>query len=400
MAKHFVLAAALLTVFANPLAAQSDPAVQAQEAKRKCEDAYRACANACRSNPATCGACETTRDQCRLEAFANVQPKPPGSSGSGSGPKSPPPQVGVNCSVPIAPGAPCKGDGVPCTFDFCRNGQCVSQTPSLAMTIESPDGFKIGPEPRMPVIKGQSKILGVEPDPTADVQIKWTFRVEYTAANKVRKINKTLGPLLGKADQTPAFGFIRGGKLIATATLMRQGQECGSTEQTAQITGTNPPFKDVKAALGNDPILARIACHESRGGKQFVDGKPQTHVEPDKRMGVGIMQVTTPTPTDDAFWDWKANIREGLKHFHEGVKGADDYYARMRKRKPPAPALTAEQLQQNRVTRYNGDYYWKYRNGKWVADPPLQPWPQCKGQKQSNQCRPYYDLVMTRAECK
>lgn len=396
----------------------TDPAVAAQNALAKCQGDYIACAVSCRG---ACD-CETIRDQCRAKVNANVTPKPrtpaggsPNNPGGGS-PDTPPvgPPDSVECALDGSGGKPCTGDNEPCTYDLCKNGKCTSQSPSVKTTLTS-QIFYITPEPRMPVIIASAQVSGVEPDPTGGAQFKWNFTISYTSPFG-RKVELKLPEVLGGPTYQPTFPSIRGGKLTARATLVREGGDCVAANQVAEVRGLDPSFADVKAALGGNLDLARMVCHESAKDLQFENvmkgRKGQPLIERSKRgTGVGIMQITNPRPSDDAFWNWRANIREGMKTYDDKGRVADAYYKKLSKLKPPAPELSPEQKRQNQITLYNGGFYWRYVDGKWVAKPPLHPLGACAGKKQGDKvtlnakkgtwdvCRSYYDRVMSEKGC-
>lgn len=303
---------------------------------------------------------------------------------------------------PAKDGQECKADDLPCTHDMCVNGREVHREGTIIVTLESPDDFNIQTDPRMPTIIARGRVEGITPDPTPAAIFRWKAKIEYTAPNG-REINVELPEVQGNNTWRPVFPNIRGGRLTVRGTLVRYGRTCRYDEDTKVINGLNPPFTAVRTLLG-DATLAKMVCHESENGRHFdpSPGPPNTHVEPDGRIGVGFMQVTTPRPSDDAFWNWRTNINEGLAIWRTAQDEADDYYDRMLAR--GATELTEEQQMQNRVTRYNGGYYWYWREVsedvfEWVDDPRLQPWPACRGQARSTRCRPYWDLVQAENSC-
>jgi hypothetical protein len=399
-------AIALVLVAVSVSAQSSDPAIAAQEALSKCERTYIACGKSCMG--AACEACEQARSTCKADVHANLAMGPPAPGGKNSSTRGTGSAGTVtSCRGSGKDGKECVGDTNPCTFDLCRGGRCVSTRPSVQTTL-SPTLLFITAEPRMPPIRARAQIAGIEPDPTADAQFRWTFTISYTAPFG-RLIELKLPSVIGPASYTPSFNTIRGGTLIARATLVRDGSDCGAAGVTAEIRGTNPPFADIKAAFGGNDVLARMACHESGRKLQFVNGKPL--IEGGGGRGVGIMQLTNPPASDEAFWNWKKNVQEGLRIYNEKRAAFEKYYNAMRAQKPPAPPLTEQQKRQDIMTRYNGGSYWKYRNGKWVADPPLHPLKQCNGKKAGQKvtlnaakgtwdiCRSYYQRVMEYPSC-
>ncbi len=88
-------------------------------------------------------------------------------------------------------------------------------------------------------------------------------------------------------------------------------KKCVNAERTNQIQGLNPTRADIEATVGGD-TERQIACKESHF-RQFAasPGRPLLRCEPDGKIGVGIMQVTS-GPSDNAFWNWRQNIAESL----------------------------------------------------------------------------------------
>lgn len=410
------MAALALVCLAMPAWGQSsDPAVKAQQELQKCQDVFLRCANAsCKAAGPACADCEKARARCRADVNSNLRGKDPSKP-----PEQPSKPWWGNFVLPqwacvLGPftGLKCTPDDNPCTFDTCQGGECKHQMPSLTATLTS--SGKITSEPRMPEMVGHASLSGVEPDPTSTAQFKWTFSIAYTAPNGY-KINQNYDPSVGGSDHSRTLSPIRGGELTARVTYTRNGADCGSVDFKQTIVGANPAFVEVQAALsGEDPILRQVACHESAGKLQFDSGKPVTFIEEKskekpKRMGVGLMQITNPRPSDDAYWNWRTNLKEGLAIFKTGIKDADTYYDKMRKL--GARPLTEEEQNQNRITRYNGGRYWYYENGDWVRHPFLQPYLACQGLAEGTVvyvgkrhtravCTPYYDLVIANKGCK
>jgi hypothetical protein len=426
-----VLAVACLAL---PLAAQTpDPAVAAQNTLKACQDAFVVCANACRAMPTACGACESARERCKADVKANVSAVPRGPAGSGpagpgqgGSPKTPPhlpPEV-TTCTVG-SDGKPCIGDSDPCTYDLCKGLTCAGVRATVETTL-SRKIFYITAEPKMPQIVASAKVVGVEPDPTATAQFRWKFTISYTAPPPLSKTISEDLTVLGGAEYQPTFQKIRGGKLTASATLVRGVSNCATGPKGAEIRGTDPGFAAVRAFLdsidgtkGENPFLVRIACHESGQQLQFekqlaaYEGQPVIEKKNGGKFGrgVGLMQLTEPPASADAYWNWQTNVRDGVKLYQEKVRLAEDYYNRKRKLKPPAPELSPAKKLQNVVTSYNSGYYWKYVHGVWVESPNLFPEGACVGKKRGDivttdaksgktkKCESYYNRIMNQAPC-
>jgi hypothetical protein len=290
----------------------------------------------------------------------------------------------------------CQPDALPCTIDLCRGGQPSHVNPTITVTLESPrDNFNIPALPYAPQIIAHATLNGVPASETARARFRWTGTVKYHARYG-RDVNWDIPAQVDGPNHTMTFGATRGGELTIRATLIRDGASCRYGEAKHLIQGLNPPFSDVANLFQNNNILVRIACHESgyfepgHQNLQFVGSPGNPNVSYDG--GVGIMQVTD-DPQDADFWDWIMNTNHGWQIYTGKIAGADDYEDRMVDR--GAPPLTDLQRQQNRVTYYNGHYYWYWRNGAWVKAPPLQPLRSCANVTQETaQCKPYYDRLM------
>jgi len=132
---------------------------------------------------------------------------------------------------------------------------------------------------------------------------------------------------------SPAFPAIRGGQLtlIVRATIGTQHLEAHT--QGIVIEATNPPAADLRAALPHDTI-ARIACQESRFRQFNAAANGGVGLCPlwsgDNLGGVGIFQITRPSPTDEQVWNWRSNAAGGVSIFNQKVAGARGYPARVR----------------------------------------------------------------------
>jgi hypothetical protein len=281
-------------------------------------------------------------------------------------------------------GASCTDDGQNCTFDVCKSGSCTHPRGTLQLNVQAANGFNISTAPAMPdSIVGQARITGVTPDPTPSTTIRWETKIEYNACG-VRDINDTLSPVdqAGSADYHPSFPHIRGGNMTIKATVIRNGEKCDNKQFQHQIQGLNPPVGTIQGALPGQ-FQIQIACQESHF-RQFANspGQPLLRCEPDGRIGAGVLQQTTPDPTDDAFWNWQQAINEGLGTLAQKQADAQGYPARVRRSTRGCPNrtlcnanatnFTADQLLRESIQRYNGGAYWHWDhvNNVWVAQPP------------------------------
>jgi hypothetical protein len=166
------------------------------------------------------------------------------------------------------------------------------------------------------------------------------------------------------------------------ATIIRNGEKCDNKQFQHQILGINPAAGTIQGALPGQ-FEIQIACVESHF-RQFSGspGSPLLRCEPDGRIGAGVLQQTTPNPSDDAFWNWQEAINEGLGTLADKRRAAQGYPARVRANRRGCPNntlcnanatdFTADQLLRETIQRYNGGAYWHWDhvNNVWVANPP------------------------------
>jgi hypothetical protein len=73
-----------------------------------------------------------------------------------------------------------------------------------------------------------------------------------------------------------------------------------------------------------------------------------------------VLQVTDPLPSDDAFWDWRRNVAEGLAILQTKRDVAVRYVEVTKRRFPDAVDLTKEQLLLETLQLYNGGHYYRW----------------------------------------
>ena len=133
-----------------------------------------------------------------------------------------------------------------------------------------------------------------------------------------------------------------------------------------KINGTNPSQADVTTHIGTNPAIAGFAdlvSHES-GFRQFgTNGEPLRSFD----GGIGLCQLTNPTPTFAHAWNWRSNITAGLALIAQKRNAAVAYLS------ASGRSYTADQLKYETVCRWNGGAYhvWDATTGAWVRDPNI-----------------------------
>lgn len=68
--------------------------------------------------------------------------------------------------------------------------------------------------------------------------------------------------------------------------------------------------------------------------------------------GYGLSQMTNPAPTYEQIWNWKENVKVGVKLFQEKQLEAKGYFS--------THPYTNDQLMRETFTRWNGGGYYKW----------------------------------------
>jgi GT2 family glycosyltransferase len=240
-----------------------------------------------------------------------------------------------------------RGTAIPeADFSLARLGPQPSPTPSPApgtakLVLQDPQAgktFAINDAAQAPRIVAQALITGVVPDPTAHTTFTWTIQVTFDASvcshGPARHINPpvvTQTTVGGHLDM--ALPLVRGGNLLITVRATVAGRALSAQSQNLQIVGTNPAFATLEPTLPHD-TLRRIARLES-GCRQFnaaaAGGTSRCPLwSGDNAGGVGIFQLTSPRPTDDQVWSWRANVAGGIALFNQKVSAARPYPGQVR----------------------------------------------------------------------
>jgi hypothetical protein len=132
-------------------------------------------------------------------------------------------------------------------------------------------------------------------------------------------------------EYTPQFQKVRGGKLVISvrARVANQPLTASLSEvggRPMRIIGTNPSGAQLRQAISRR--LLRLMVRNESGGRQFQDGLPL--FSSDLRGGVGLLQITSPRPTDDEIWDWRANVAAATRLFNEKLAIAKAYPRKVR----------------------------------------------------------------------
>jgi type VI secretion system secreted protein VgrG len=301
-------------------------------------------------------------------------------------PAAPPPPatkpaipVGTTPAQPTAKAKPTDHE-VPVTL------QIVSPAPGA--TFEIDPGRYPGPEPSMPLIPLQAKVL-VQGKETSVGSVRWEFSISGKYRVRDHKVKgeyrwqdfkfaagdaRTLPNEEKKFQLTPAE--LTGGDLEIKA-VFEGGPELGNITTTQvlkglKVVGKNGPRLDVEQFIADQAgelawLFLRMFCHESDHTlAEFLKTQPR-YGPP---SGVGVAQQDPEeeewvwpkdrlgTPSNffpRIFWDWRKNVVSGMQHFlSDKVPTARRIIAKLRKNHPGLPQPPEGLVYRAAIRAYNG----------------------------------------------
>jgi hypothetical protein len=193
--------------------------------------------------------------------------------------------------------------------------------------VANRDQYRITEEATMPTdLTAVPEVIGRCDPPTdtapRDLTFVWTLEIDYVPRDHEPEFGPPnlishrwpLQTSEGSEPFSPDFGdVVRGGTLTLAAEMNIEGTWY-SGRTSVPILGTNPLPGRVQTYLASQfpnshYTLWRIAQAESNVRQFGDDGHPKW--SSDGHHGVGIMQITNPTPSDDEVWNWKRNADAG-----------------------------------------------------------------------------------------
>ncbi len=251
---------------------------------------------------------------------------------------------------------------------------------TLQLTCDPPGPlFPISSNCEMPKITLNAEFSGEPPTTPAPLRYHWTVSLTFTGTTCAHSAGRrTAHPPIDVTTAEPCltipFTHIRGGDVSVGVTVQVNGETLSARTSGLRITGTNPSPADLEREVPASPGFRRLMRLES-GLRQFRSPACPLFSE-DNLGGVGICQVTTPAPTEDQIWSWKANVQAGWQVYLAKQALAKSYPARVRSGGafqklaaafhshrqasglPPLtlelPDFSEEQLERDTLRAYNG----------------------------------------------
>jgi len=262
--------------------------------------------------------------------------------------------------------------------------------------------FTITKEPRMPELKAYARLKRRDEfdliQSEKPFQFNWNVNIQYNLTPSRIITDDLPKTTTDNGSYEPKFNLLNGVR-GGTLDLSVEYDNTLIANSTYPIDGTNPG-KNLIEQLLIDDTSQHIACQES-SYRQFDaeleagQGLPLVgRTDQGEVGGVGIMQIYHPQPSDEAVWNWKQNIVEGLSILNNKRQEARNLYItertrlnkeRQKKGLPICPEgipsqLNSEQIERESIRRYNcgREYRWEPRDaencsGQWVIKPTLCP---------------------------
>ncbi|MEU3351082.1 hypothetical protein [Streptomyces sp. NPDC037389] len=264
--------------------------------------------------------------------------------------------------------------------------QPAAATPNASdpvIVIDRPkpgETFFIGPEPAMPAIPCDARIVGVKPDPTPTTRFQWTLTIDDTTARLVHCRTTTPGTdVVGGHWDPPLTDFLGGEVTIrVTATIFSGIPVPGFTmhnEVKVRIRGKNPAKADIRALClsEQEPDAFLIAAHETGGTlQQFAqEDLPLLNAG---SGATGLMQLLVPPPTCAQRWDWRENVKGGVKLLkgHRSIARGLLGQHRTNGKFPNTEGLDdAQVVRLETLMLYAGGRYWEWdeKNSQFFPNP-------------------------------
>jgi parallel beta-helix repeat protein len=257
-------------------------------------------------------------------------------------------------------------------------------TPFVGIKITGPSpGFTFyiepEPEPMMPEIQANVRVVGVEPDPTATTEFTWEAVIRYIDErprdydrNDVHQFKPE--KVVGGSWKPDFKNVIAGGDLTIKVKAVVGGITYEDSV-TVYIRGKNPSKGAVKSALGT--LILQVICYKESYPKwhQFdAQGLPIFGLP----NGFGLMQLDTPPPTSQQIWSWLANVQSGRELWREKLAMSRNYVKRVQEANSDqkVPNLSPEQHERQAAYLYRGAgpegqyyYIWNRSTRQWEVNP-------------------------------
>ncbi len=258
--------------------------------------------------------------------------------------------------------------------------------------------FIIDAKPTMPAMK----FTVASTDPSTPLEWSLTTKFHWRRGGTAASLPIIITNTNEYVPDLHSWG-ITGGNLTTKVTYSPSQKYSKTAVGNYEIYGTNPGKALIEKEV-TDPLQLKIACVESvyrqfEAEQESGNGLPLIgrNQQMEKVGGVGIMQVRHKYIIPETVWNWRENIKDGLKILNEKRYYAKRFHLNERirlnvERKKlglpscpqgiPSP-LTPDQITREILRRYNYgvEYRWEPRDGKncagkWVISPTCIRHPQ------------------------
>jgi len=208
--------------------------------------------------------------------------------------------------------------------------------PAVTLTVNPPGPkYVIDEQCGMPTITAIAALQNISPDTRVPVQYQWSATVEFQGSSDCpHSVSRTtshaaITELNGTAQFRIPFTQVRGGNLTVKLTVVYGNITLQAKTTGLTITGTNPTLDSLKNTAPAKAGFRKLMRLESALRQFTTNGCPLFSA--DNLGGVGLCQLTSPSPTDDQVWSWKENIAGGVRLWNSKESVARAYPTSVRK---------------------------------------------------------------------
>lgn len=211
-----------------------------------------------------------------------------------------------------------------------KRRKIMANPPTVKLTFD-PVGpeFPITEDDVMPTIKVTANVKDFTPDPKGPpLTYEWKATLVWTGAACLNARGRVIKhPDMTATTTTNTFTIpftqIRGGDLVISVSAKSGTVNLTAQSDKLKVVGTNPSITKLATEVSTITAFRKLMRVES-GLRQFL-GSSCPLFSSDGYGGVGLCQLTSPAPTDDQVWSWKANVAGGLALFVAKQNAARQY---------------------------------------------------------------------------
>ncbi len=207
----------------------------------------------------------------------------------------------------------------------------MANVPAIVLSYE-PAGpeFAISEDCIMPTITATATLQNITPDSKLPLVYTWKASLVFKGVACAHSLSRVIThPDVTQKSGSNKFPIrftqVRGGDLTISVTVQGGTLNLSKTSENLKVVGTNPSIGKLTSSLDvpRNAGFRKLMRLESRLRQFRAPSCPLFSA--DNLGGVGICQVTNPTPTADQVWSWKENVAAGWSLYQTKERVARAY---------------------------------------------------------------------------